>query len=263
MKALFHIRHSLCMWPVLLCLSTLPAWAALPDEIQVYTGDINAPGEFGLELHLNTTPSGHSQPDYPGEVTTPHAWRATAEFSYGLTPSVELGLYIPTVLSRDNSYYVTGPKFRVKWLPLRTVDGVGYFAGLNVELSRVAQRFETSTRHLELRPIFGYQDERWLFAVNPVLGWDLAGPGKSGVPGAAPNFKVGRTVLAGIRAGAEYYTDLGRIDHLAPWSEQQQMLYLAFDVNRGPFVFNFGIGRGLTRATDRWTLKWIFEVPFS
>lgn len=29
------------------------------------------------------------------------------------------------------------------------------------------------------------------------------------------------------------------------------------------WVFNFGIGRGLTRATDRWTLKWIFEVPLS
>ena len=119
----------------LLGLSALPAHAVLPDEIQVYTGDINAPGEFGLELHLNTTPSGISEPSYPREVTTPHGWRATAEFSYGLTSSVELGLYVPTALTRENTYYVTGPKVRVKWMPVRPEEGVGYFAGVNVAVS--------------------------------------------------------------------------------------------------------------------------------
>src|SRR5581483_10791127 len=93
--------------------AALPARAVLPDEIQVYTGDINAPGQVGLELHLNTTPSGIGEPSYPGEVTTPHGWRATAEFSYGLTPSLELGLYVPTTLTRENTYYVTGPKVRL------------------------------------------------------------------------------------------------------------------------------------------------------
>jgi len=38
------------------------AGAALSDEIQVYTDDINAPGEFGLELHVNTTPKGRRVP---------------------------------------------------------------------------------------------------------------------------------------------------------------------------------------------------------
>ncbi|KWR75031.1 hypothetical protein RM96_35105 [Cupriavidus sp. IDO] len=238
-----------------------PVHAALPDEIQVYTGDINTPGEFGLELHLNTTPSGNSQPGYAGEVTNAHGWRATAEFSYGLAPSWELGLYIPTVLTRDNSYYVTGPKVRVKWLPVRPVDGTGYFAGANVELAHVDHRFETATRTLELRPIFGYQDARWLFAFNPVLDWDLSGPTKSGVPSAVPGFKAARTVLPWLRAGVEYYMDLGRVNHPSTGPDQAQTVYMAFDVNHGPLVFNFGIGRGLSQAADRWTLKWIFEVP--
>jgi hypothetical protein len=55
---------------------------------------------------------------------------------------------------------------------------------------------------------------------------------------------------------------LGRINHLAPLREQQHTVFLVFDVDRKPFVFNLGIGRGLTRATDRWTIKWIFEIPF-
>ena len=48
------------------------AGAALSDEIQVYTDDINAPGEFGLELHINTTPKGRRVPDYRGEVVPNH-----------------------------------------------------------------------------------------------------------------------------------------------------------------------------------------------
>lgn len=247
----------------LLYVSASPVHAALPDEIQVYTGDINAPGEFGLELHLNTTPSGIAEPSYPKEVTTPHGWRATAEFSYGLTPSVELGLYVPTSLTRDNTYYVTGPKLRVKWMPVRPEDGVGHFAGLNVELAHVATRFEQSQQAAELRPIYGFQNDRWLWAINPVLDWNLSGPDRSGVPEVAPAFKVARTVASGIRTGLEYYAGLGRVDHLLPLHEQQHTLFLAFDVDRKPFVFNFGIGRGLTRSTDRWTVKWILEIPLS
>ncbi|TMH09602.1 MAG: hypothetical protein E6H68_18115 [Betaproteobacteria bacterium] len=55
------------------------AGAALSDEIQVYTDDINAPGEFGLELHINTTPKGRRVPDYPGEVVPNHGLRITPE----------------------------------------------------------------------------------------------------------------------------------------------------------------------------------------
>src|SRR5438270_128007 len=73
------------------------ALAALPDEIQVYTSDINKKGEFGLELHVNTTPSGRSTPDFPGEIAPAHGWRLTPEFSYGITPALEGGLYLPLV----------------------------------------------------------------------------------------------------------------------------------------------------------------------
>ena len=71
-----------------------PCYAALSDEIQVYTDDINVPGRFGLELHVNTTPRGRSVPDYPGEVVPDRGLRITPELSYGLTPSFEAGLYV-------------------------------------------------------------------------------------------------------------------------------------------------------------------------
>jgi hypothetical protein len=33
------------------------------------------------------------------------------------------------------------------------------------------------------------------------------------------------------------------------------------DVDRGSWAFNLGIGRGFNPATDRWTMKALFDVP--
>ena len=35
------------------------------------------------------------------------------------------------------------------------------------------------------------------------------------------------------------------------------------DVDMKPLVFNFGVGRGLTEASDKWTVKAIIEVPLN
>ena len=56
--------------------------------------------------------------------------------------------------------------------------------------------------------------------------------------------------------------ELGKLAHFSPQAEQAHTLYLAVDVDRGPVGFNFGIGRGLNSATDKWTVKAIFEIPF-
>ena len=73
---------------------------------------------------------------------------------------MELGLYVPTELTRGNTFYVTGHKLRVKWIPLQPQNGVGNFGGINGELAHVGSRFEASRNALELRPIFGYRDTR-------------------------------------------------------------------------------------------------------
>ncbi len=64
------------------------AHAVMIDEIQVYTDDINAPGKFGLELHLNLTLSGRRVPDYPGEIT-PHRGIGFRKRGHGKEPTRE------------------------------------------------------------------------------------------------------------------------------------------------------------------------------
>jgi hypothetical protein len=248
---------------LLASLLAAPAHAASSDEIQVYTDDINKPGQFGLEVHLNTTPRGRSTPDYPGEVTPQHGLRFTPEFSWGITRTLEAGLYLPYVRDAQGTTHFSGPKVRLKWLPLQTgEDGTGWFGGVNVEYAWVAPELEQSTRVLEMRPIIGYRGTDWLLAANPILGWAFTGPDRSSKPDFSPAYKVARTVAPGIALGAEYYSDLGRVDNFLAHGSQSHTLYLVLDFDRKPWIFNFGVGRGMTDATDPWTVKAIFEVPF-
>lgn len=245
-----------------LCMLTAcAAQASLQDEIQVYDDAINQPREAGLEMHINTTPSGRSFSDYPGEVPPRHALRITPEFSYGLSRDWEAGLYIPTVLDAERNLNAAGFKVRMKWLPLQPVDGRGWFGGVNLELSRLARRFSESRSSAETRFIVGYRSQDWLLAANPTLGFDLS----SGYRGQRPDLGIGvkaaRTVANGIAAGVEYYTERGRLGRPLPAGLQDNRLFLALDIDRGPWVFNIGVGRGLTTVSDRWTIKAIVEVP--
>jgi hypothetical protein len=247
--------------PFLLAVVVTTGRAALYDEIQVYTDDINPPGKFGLELHVNTTPSGRATPEYPGEVTPLHGLRVTPEFSYGLTHELEAGLYLPLHYSAANGADLAGGKLRLKWLPLQPGEHHGAFAGLNVEVGWLQREFDAAHWGSELRTIFGYRTEEWLLATNPVFEWALAGPERTARPDLEMQFKAARKILPGLAIGPEYYAGFGPLGRPSPRAEQEHSLYLAFDVDRGPVAFNAGIGRGF-RAADRWTMKFIFEIPW-
>jgi hypothetical protein len=231
------------------------AWATLPDEIQVYTDDLEATGGRGIELHVNTTPSGRVTPDYPGEVVPHHGLRITPEISWGLARNWDGGVYLPFVRSAEGADFFAGPRFRLKWLPAKPAAGsAGLFACVNWEVSFVQERFEQARRTTEIRPILGYRGQAWLFSFNPILTADLAGEDK-GVLMFAPAAKLARTVSHGVALGAEYYAELGRLSHFAPHAEQSHTVYAVLDTEH----VNFGIGRGLTAASDRWTIKAIFS----
>ena len=251
-------RIGLC---VALAVCAASTHAELYDEIQVYTDDINKPGQFGLELHANTSPDARSRPDYPGEVTPNHGTRLTAEFSYGLSDAFEAGLYLPTNFASNGHGELAGYKVRLKWIPLKAPESGGAFAGVNVEWGNLQKRYSQSRQAAEVRTIFGWRNEDWLVSVNPTFGFDLSPGFDHGDPGFDVGLKVGRKVAEGVMLGGEYYADFGGVKHFSPWNEQNHTLYLTADVDKGPLPFNVGIGRGISPAADNWTIKAIFEVP--
>jgi hypothetical protein len=263
-RQLSHLQRA-----VLFCLLSAPglASAALSDEIQVYTDDINAPHEFGLEMHVNTTPEGRKTPDYPGEAVPHHGLRVTPEFSYGITKTWEAGLYVPTNLDSSGEFDVAGAKVRLKWLPIRGEENaagetIGWFLGANGELSRLQQKFSQSRTSAELRIMSGYHGEDWLVAFNPVFGWNLSDGLGSATPDLGIALKVARNVNEHVALGLEYYSELGTTKHINSLSEQDNTLYAAVDIATKAVNINFGVGRGLTSEADNWTVKAIFGFSF-
>lgn len=247
---------------VLLCIFFELAHPSLQDEIQVYTDDINTPGEWGLEIHINSTPKGISQPSYSGEIVNQHGLRLTPEISYGLTKTLEAGLYIPLVRGSDGKLYAAGGKVRLKWLPIQAAESGGFFGGVNVELSQVKPQFSQSAQSFEMRNILGWKNSQWLVAVNPIFGWDVS----PGYTHHSPEFtlatKVARSVTESVALGFEYYNGRGRINDTLASSLQDKTVFLVMDYEGKPFNFNFGVGKGITSASDTWTIKGIVEVPF-
>jgi hypothetical protein len=67
----------------------------------------------------------------------------------------------------------------------------------------------------------------------------------------------------GIALGVEYYNDIGTLANRLPREEQNRTLYAVVEVERNSWSLNFGVGRGLTTATDDWTAKAIVGVSFN
>ena len=54
---------------------------------------------------------------------------------------------------------------------------------------------------------------------------------------------------------------LSTLTTMFPYSQQNNVLFAAVDINMKPWVVNFGVGRGLTQAADGWTIKAIIDIP--
>jgi hypothetical protein len=256
------MRAALVFSAAIAAAAVQPAFA-ITDEIQVYTDEINEAGERGLELHLNTTPRGRKTPQYAGDLPPNHGTRITPEFSLGLGHNLEAGLYVPAAFDARGDLYGGGLKLRLKWLPVHGSEEVGgWYFGANQEVSNLTTKFSDAHLSTELRVIGGYRAKDWLIGVNPVLGWGLSS-GFRGSPEASIAVKAVHNVAPGIAMGGEYYNTVGTLANHLPGDQQERSFFLVMDFDRKPWVFNVGIGHGLTAASDNWTVKAIFEIPFN
>jgi len=244
-------------------LAFTPKARAIQDEIQVYTDDLDAAGESGVEIHVNTTPSGRSTPSYAGDVPPYHGVRFTPEFSWGLGHGFDWGLYLPSTTDADGHYHFGGAKLRFKWLPVRAAEGEsGWYTGINNELSNLNKAFSDSRWNDEVRIMGGYRGRDWLVGINPILEWGLS-PGFRGSPDVTLAFKAVHDVVPGFALGLEYYQDIGTLAERLPRDEQSRTLYAVMEIERKSWSLNFGVGYGLTPATDDWTVKAIAGIPFN
>ncbi|MDB5732645.1 MAG: hypothetical protein JWQ03_2540 [Variovorax sp.] len=235
-----------------------PALAAA-EEIQVYLDDLTAPGRFGLDVHNNYVFSGASTPSYPGEQPPAHVYRLTPEFYYGLSDTVELGLYVLSTRAANADPNLDGFKVRVKYIAPHDKEA-GFFWGANLEVGRTGLRVSPTPWNAELKGILGYRTGPWTFAVNPNLDWSLSRGG--GPVTLDVDAKVAYAVNARTQVGFETYNELGPLARPDALRKNSKTLFAVVDHEFERFDLNIGIGRGLTREADRWVLKFIVGTHF-
>lgn len=236
----------------------LPCSAA-PEEIQVYMDDMSAPGQFGLDVHNNFALSAVNVPSYPGEVPPYHLYRLTPEFYYGLSSSLELGLYILSTRQPDENLHSDGMKVRIKYIAPHDAEK-GFYWGLNLEIGKSDLRVSERPWNAELKGILGYRTGNWHFALNPNLDSSLSSQG--GPVMASLDGKLAYSITEKTQIGVESYNELGPLSGLQSLQRNSKSLYLALDHDFGDFDLNAGIGRGLTDDADRWVAKFILGKRF-
>lgn len=245
---------------VLVTLAAATQALAAPEEIQVYMDEMNQPGQFGLDVHSNYVSTGALTDDYPGQQQSLHRLRVTPEFSYGLTPNLELGLYVPlATLDRQDHVSADGVKFRLKYIAPRP-ETQKLFYGLNFEIGRVGHKLDQNPWNAELKGIVGTRRGRWTLALNGNIDFKVDGPASS--PASLDiDTKLAYALTKSLSIGVENYNGVGEFRSLGNFAHSNQAGFVVIDKNLGHWDLNLGVGSGYGSNPDRLTVKLILGVP--
>jgi hypothetical protein len=231
--------------------------AKATDEIQVYNAGIAAVGQFTIQQHLNYIPLGVKEPPFLGGLVSHNSINGTPEFAYGIADWWEVGLYLPFSI-QDQKFYSNAFKLRTLFVSPQA-EQRNFFYGVNFEFSNETPPFSQTRFAMEIRPIIGVRNATYEFIVNPIV--DI-GFGRYGEADFAPAARLARKFGPDLYAGFEYYSDFGKIGDFKPLAEQQHTLFAVTDFKLGVIDVNFGVGYGLTPASDRWVIKTILGYAF-
>lgn len=226
---------------------------AQTDEIQVYDGAIADRGVFNLTWHNNFTPDGLKTPAFPGGLANNHTLNGVTEWAYGVTEWFEAGLYLPLYsISPERGPAINGGKIRLLFT-VPKADDRKFFYAANFEFSYNSKHWDDRRYTSEIRPIIGWHLHPVDIIVNPILDNSYHGGFKS--LDFAPAERVAYNFKSDWALAIEEYADYGRLRQIEPANDQYHMVYGVVDRKTKFADIEFGVGVGLTSATDKITLK--------
>ena len=231
-------------------------------EVQVYGSDLVAPKVTMFEVHSNFTASGEKQ-TIDGVLPTNHAEHETLEITHGWNEWFETGFYIFTSIQPTGGWYYVGSHIRPRIaVPEKYHLPVGL--SLSTEIGWQRPNFSPDTWTWEIRPIVDKKQGKWYWAFNPAIDKSFRGPDQKRGYEFSPNVKFSYDILKKVSAGVEYYGSYGPITGFDPLHDQEQQILPAIDVDFGKnWEFNFGVGVGVTAATDHLLIKAILGYRFN
>ena len=245
---------------LIFCLLLPAAGRAQIDEIQVYTGEINDPGQFSITLHNNYTVIGPTQPAFPGGIVPSHSLNGVPEYGLGITPWLELGAYLPLyTLTRNGRFLIDGTKLRALFVSPNAAERT-FFYGVNFELSYNARHWAEARYAMEIRPIVGWRFGPVDLILNPIM--DLPFHGGAKALTFAPADRIAYNLSKTWTLAIEHYADYGGFANFEPLGQQSHALFGVIDYNADPFSVEFGVGHGFTTASEPSILKLMLVRTF-
>ena len=254
--------QKLVQFALLILLAAAPIRGQDNYEIQVYGSDTVAPGHTMVELHSNFTASG-TKGVIDGVLPTNHAEHETVEITHGFDEWFECGFYFFTSIQPDGPWMYVGSHIRPRFaVPERYHLPVGL--SISNEIGWQRPDFSLDTWTWEMRPIVDKKIDKWYLCFNPTLDRSLHGPEAKRGFEFSPNAKFSYDVTKKVALGMEYYGSYGPVTGFDPLRDQQQQFLPAVDVDFGKnWEFNFGVGVGVTQATDHLLVKAILGYRFN
>jgi hypothetical protein len=232
-------------------------------EVQVYGSDLVPKNVTMVELHSNFTVSGTKE-KIDGVLPTQHAEHETVEITHGWNEWFETGFYIFTSIQPDEGGWMyVGSHIRPR---VSVPEKYHLPVGLSIsnEIGWQRPKFSLDTWTWEIRPIIDKKIDKWYLAFNPTFDRSFHGPESKRGFEFSPNFKFSYDITKKMAAGVEYYGSYGPVSGFDPLRDQEQQILPAVDIDFGKkWEFNFGIGVGVTQATDHLLVKAILGYRFN
>ena len=228
---------------------------------QLYGSDLVAPKHTMVELHSNFTFEG-SKTVVDGMLPTNHQLHETVEITHGFNDWFETGFYIFTAGQNGQGWDWVGDHIRPRVrIPEKWKWPVGL--SLSQEIGYQRAKYSADTWTYELRPIIDKQIGKWYLDFNPTFDKSIHGYSASQRFVFSPNVKISYNFTKEIAAGIEYYGSVGPATGFLPISQQQHQIFPSIDLDVSPkWEINFGVGVGITGATDHLIAKTILGYRF-
>ena len=247
-----------CAFAVLATVAA-PSVRAQTDEIQVYNGEINPPGQLSLTLHNNFTPIGRKEAEIPGGIIPEGSLNGVPEWGLGVTDWMEAGLYLPLYsVTRHGRFLVNGGKLRFLFAVPHAAERQFFYA-VNFEFSYNARHWETTHFSMEMRPILGLRFGPVDFIINPIVDNSFTGIGSLDF---APAARLDYNFSDKWAVALEHYADFGEVRKFSRLKEQGHTLFAVLDYSGEPVDIEAGIGHGFTAASDALVLKLMLTKSF-
>jgi hypothetical protein len=244
---------------LLVCAAALRAQD--PFEIIIFEYDPLPFGMFTYETHLNYVLDGTK--GYDGAVApTQDQLHYSTELTMGLTESIRAGVVVMTAHRAGGPWEYVGFRLLPHFYAPRSW-GLPVNLGFVAEYSSERPGFDDDTRTLELRGIVEKHIGRLQLDGNLVFGRGLRGSGTREGWDLEPSGRVGWKLTKKFTPSLEYYASMGPVNRPLPRQQQIQLLFPGADWNVTEHLkWSFGMGFGLTDASNRVTLKSRLEYEF-